>query len=339
MSESSSSSDTSISMASHRVTLGSRNPFLTPSRSRPNNNIPPQLLPRGRRTPLHMSSTPHRDNGWQLQVLPNPFNDYFALHTPDYPTHTSTPCPNIPSPDPYENFIIQEKSIAGAQSWPTCYYCWMQTTGLSGCSLCSLTNIPLGWWSVQTHKLIPLHNKHGEETTTWSSGHHTLWHIGRSLQHPANLSQKAQWSLPKSNSFSGWCRSISTTAPLSLIQLWHIFTISSIRQNKSGKSRSPKLQYSSFSCTSKACIHLFMRHYHHQHSWTELSHLRHLRTTCTIFTKQKQHTILIISHSPAYCPSMTPFCLLSPVCTPHHHPHCSSFTSLITPMSQHLPEL
>ena len=58
-----------------------------------------------------MSSTPHRDNGRQLQVLPNPFDDYFA-------PHTSTPRPNLPSPDPYENFVIREKSIAGVQSWP-----------------------------------------------------------------------------------------------------------------------------------------------------------------------------------------------------------------------------
>ena len=119
MSESSSSRSTSISRVSRRATPGSRNPFLTPlgNRLANANNLPPQLTPRGRHTPPHMSN-PHRNDGRQLQLLPNPFEEYFEANTPDNPMHTSTPRPTLPPPDPYESFVIREKSIAGVQSWP-----------------------------------------------------------------------------------------------------------------------------------------------------------------------------------------------------------------------------
>ena len=101
MSESSSSRSTSISRVSRRATPGSRNPFLTPlgNRLANANNLPPQLTPRGRHTPPHMSN-PHRNDGRQLQLLPNPFEEYFEANTPDNPMHTSTPRPTLPPPRP-----------------------------------------------------------------------------------------------------------------------------------------------------------------------------------------------------------------------------------------------
>ena len=50
--------------------------------------------------------------------LPNPFEEYFKVNTPDNPMHISTPHPTLPPPDPYKSFIIREKSIASVQSWP-----------------------------------------------------------------------------------------------------------------------------------------------------------------------------------------------------------------------------
>ena len=99
MSESSSSRSTSISRVSCRVTPGSRNPFLTPlgNHLMNANNIPPQLMPMGRHTPPHMSN-PHHNDGQQLQLLPNLFEEYFEVNTPDNPTHISTPHPTLPPP-------------------------------------------------------------------------------------------------------------------------------------------------------------------------------------------------------------------------------------------------
>ena len=196
----------------------------------------------------------------------------------------------------------------------------------------------LRWWSFHI----------GLEGEDWGAVWMYVWdslrYISRSMQYPANSSWKMQWSYPDPTYPSGWCRSILTTALVSLTQLWHIFTISSIGQNKYklGKLTYPNWQYSSSLCTSKACIPLYMRHCH-QHSWIVLSHSRHLRITCTIYMKQKQCIIPIIfhSHSPAHCLSrMSTFpshesSMQSPTSSP---PHCS-FTSFVTPASQHMPKL